>query len=407
MNILQINTTDTRGGAAKVVYNLKKELEKLGYQTNMMVGRKYSSDSNVHILNDLQSFSGKVRRKLAYWLANDIDVFSSDHILKAKEFKAADIVHCHNLHSNYFNLNTLQKIAKLKPVVWTFHDMWPITAHCAHAFHGKEQNGFFQCPNLEIYPPIAWHNEKYLEAKKAKIYNNSDFHIVAPSHWLREKINQSLLRGKPISVIYNGINTRIFQPHDKTGVRKKLALPADKKIILSVIKQGQSNPWKGADYVAKVIEQFEDKKEILFICFGGNANSNGGNIINIPYTKDQAELAEYYSAADLLLYPSIADNCPLVVLEAMACGLPIVAFKTGGIPELVQHKKTGYIAKYKNTADLIAGVSYLMNLPLTEMSQMRSTAVRRAKDCFSVEKMVNEYLVLYHSLLAQQAVKSG
>ena len=199
MNILQINTIDKKGGAAKVASSLKQELGKRGHTTSVFVGRKYSDENNIKLLNDAHSVSGKIRRKLAYWLANDIDIFSSDHILKTPEFKNADIVHCHNLHSNYFNLVTLEKMATIKPVVWTFHDMWPITAHCAHSFDGKlKKSGFFSCPSLDIYPPIAWHNEKYLENKKAKIYSNSNFHIVTPSKWLAEKIGQSILKDKPI-----------------------------------------------------------------------------------------------------------------------------------------------------------------------------------------------------------------
>src|SRR3989338_4442165 len=170
MRILQINTIDKRGGAAKVSYSLKKELEKRGHETSMFVGRKYSDEKNIKLLNDVSSFSNKVRRKLSYWLANDIDVFFSDHILKTEEFKKADIVHCHNLHSNYFNLRTLEKISRIKPAIWTFHDMWPITAHCAHSFDGNlKKNGFFACPSLDIPPAIAWHNEKYLEKRKNKI----------------------------------------------------------------------------------------------------------------------------------------------------------------------------------------------------------------------------------------------
>src|SRR3989344_543896 len=182
MNILQINTVDKKGGAAKVAYSLKQELEKRGHTTSMCVGRKYSDENNIKLLNDVRSVSDKVRRKLAYWLANDIDVFFSDHILKTEEFKKADIVHCHNLHSNYFNLRTLEKISHIKPVIWTFHDMWPITANCAHSFNGElKKNGFFTCPSLDIYPPIAWPNEKYLEKRKNNIYTKSNFHIITPS----------------------------------------------------------------------------------------------------------------------------------------------------------------------------------------------------------------------------------
>ena len=104
MNILQINTTDTRGGAAKVAYLINKELEKRGHTTSIFVSRKYSDDKNVYLLNDIRSFMGRVRRKLAYYMANDIDIFSSDHILKTEQFKNADVIHCHNLHSNYFKI---------------------------------------------------------------------------------------------------------------------------------------------------------------------------------------------------------------------------------------------------------------------------------------------------------------
>src|SRR3989344_5492413 len=109
MRILQINTIDKKGGAAKVAYSLKENLDKKGHEVFMSVGRKYSDNKTVTILNDVRSLSGRVRKKLAYWLANDIDVFSSDHLLETDEFKKADIIHCHNLHSNYFNLGSLEK----------------------------------------------------------------------------------------------------------------------------------------------------------------------------------------------------------------------------------------------------------------------------------------------------------
>ncbi len=400
MNVLLINTTDNRGGAAKIAYSLKNELEKKGHTTSMLVGRKYSDDKNVGLLNDLLSFSGKVRRKLAYWLADDIDVFSSDHILDTEQFKKADIIHCHNLHSNYFNLGTLAKISQVKPVVWTFHDMWPVTSHCGHSFDGElQKNGFFACPSLDIYPPIAWHNEKYLERKKRGIYNNSRFNIVTVSQWLEQKIRQSLLADKAISTIYNGIDTSIFKSYSKMDSRKELNLPIDKKIILSVIKRGQLNPWKGADYVAKMIQKFQYKTDIIFICLGGDMGDNTANVINIPYTKDQTELAKYYSAADILLYPSIADTFGLVAAEAQACGLPVAAFETGAIPEIVEHKKTGYIAEYKNTDDLMAGLNYVLDMSREEKEKMDQASEARVLENFTQGKMVDKYLNLYKQIL--------
>lgn len=400
MRVLQINTIDKKGGAAKVAYSLKKELEKRGHQSPMLVGRKYSKDNDVNILNDVRSFSGKVRRKLAYWLANDMDVFSSDHILKTEEFKKADIIHCHNLHGNYFNLGTLEKMSRLKPIVWTFHDMWPITSHCAHAFDGKMQsNGFFACPSLDIPPAIAWHNEKYLENKKSKIYKSSRFNVVTPSKWLAKKVRESTLKNKPLSVIHNGIDTSTFRPYNKQESRQSLDLPLDKRIVLIVAKGGASNPWKGGNYALEVIQAFKGHSGAFFVDLGGNQGQNSPDLRTVGYIADSDTLARYYSAADMLLYPSVADNCPLVVLEAMACGLPVVSFDTGGIPELVEHKTNGYIAEYRNTKDLETGMNYLLNLPPQEIEKMKQYSVDKINSGFSIEKMTDQYLEIYQNLI--------
>ncbi len=404
MRVLQINTADTRGGAAKVAYSIKQGLEKKGHTVSMFVGQKYSSDPNIHLLNNKKSFLGRVRTKLAYWLANDIDVFSSDHIFKTEEFKKADIVHCHNLHSNYFNLGTLEKMSSLKPVIWTLHDMWPITAHCAHSFAGKiKDTGFFACPSLDIYPPIAWHNEKYLEKTKARIYKNSNFHIATPSKWLADKVKQSVLKDKPLSVIYNGIDTNVFKPlrSDLYKLRSDLGLPQNKKIILIVAKRGQSNPWKGGNYAQKIIETFRDHSQTFFVNLGGDINQTSNKVKTVSYINDSEMLAKYYSAADILLYPSIADNCPLVVLEAMACGLPIVSFRTGGIPELVEHKVNGYIADYKNADDLKTGIEYLLNLPPQEIEKMRQHSINKIKSSFTLDLMTDKYIQSYELVLSK------
>ena len=399
MNILQINTADIRGGAAKVAHYLQNELIKREHKSFMLVSRKYSSDENVKLIRPDYGWRKRILKKLTFYLADDLDFSPSGHILKMPEFKNADIVHCHNLHTNYFNLNTLEKISQIKPIVWTFHDMWPLTAHCAHSFDGTlKNNGFFTCPSLDIYPPIAWHNEKYLEGKKTKIYKNSNFHIVTPSKWLADKVDQSILKDKPLSVIYNGIDTSTFKPHDKRECRKSLDLPPDKQIILTIAKRGQSNPWKGGNYAQEVFKAFMGDPRAFFVDLGGDTNDNNKEIRTVSYISDPAILAKYYSAADILLYPSIADNCPLVILEAMACGLPVVSFNTGGIPELVEHKISGYIAEYKNANDLRVGIEYLLNLSSQGIEKMRQYSVNKMVSDFTIEKMTEKYLELYRSL---------
>ena len=401
LNILQINTADTRGGAGKVAYLLKNELVKMGHQSMLLVSRKYSHDNDVKLMRPDSNLRRRILKKLTYYLADDLDFFPSEHVFKTPEFKNADIIHCHNLHSNYFNLSTLEKISKIKPIVWTFHDMWPITAHCAHAFNGAlKEGGFFTCPSLDIYPPIAWHNEKYLENKKAKIYANSNFHIVTPSKWLADKVGQSILKDKPISVIYNGVDTNIFKPlrSDLHKLRSDLGLPQDKRIILIVAKKGQSNPWKGGNYAQEVIKTLKNRPDAFFVDLGGDTNKTAKNVKTVSFIASQETLAKYYSSADILLYPSIADNCPLVVLEAMACGLPVVSFNTGGIPELIEHKTNGYIAEYKNQNDIEAGIKYILDIPLQESEKMRPYSINKIKNGFTLEKMAEKYLNLYLSI---------
>lgn len=415
LNILQINTADNQGGAAKIAYGIKSGLEKRGHTTSMFVRHKYSNDANIfyvqkpsRLLAKLsplfkRNLEGTIRRKLPYYLANDLELFpSSNKILETKQFKSADIVHCHNLHSGYFNLKTLQKIAKEKPVVWTFHDMWPITAHGAHSFDGQVKNGFFECPSLDVYPPIAWHNENYLMRKKRKIYQNSPFHIVAQSLWTKGKIEESLLKDKPTSLIYNGVDTNIFKPYLKNEARIKLSLPLTKKIILFLNKGGEKNAWKGGQYVQKIIDLYGQHPDFLFIYVGGEKKIES-NIIKSGYVEDENLLAQYYSAADIFLYPSLAESFGLVVAEAQACGLLTVAFQTGGIPEIVDHKKTGYIAEYKNAEDLVRGVEYILALPPAEAAEMKNNAIKKVNNNFSLDTMVDNYINLYQKILGNSA----
>jgi glycosyltransferase involved in cell wall biosynthesis len=138
---------------------------------------------------------------------------------------------------------------------------------------------------------------------------------------------------------------------------------------------------------------------VWFVDLGGDNAGISGNIQTVPYVADEKVLAKYYSAADVLLYPTLADNCPLVVLEAQACGLPVVSFNTGGVPELVEHQKTGYIAEYENTQDLISGLRWVISRPPGEIYSIRAIARTRVVSNFTSDHMADQYLDLYRSLV--------
>lgn len=397
MNILQISTYDNVGGAARIAWELKTHIKQFKHHQSMFVGKKFSNDKTVHKIpqNPLNSYLAKL-------FATDIDFYNSDYILGTKEYKNANIIHCHNLHGYYFRLNTLSKIFPSKPIVWTLHDMWAITPHCAHSFSQKPVDGFYQCANKGIYPAIAWHNEKYLMNEKNKIYHQTKLNIVVPSLWLKEKVLNSVMKTKNITVIHNGIDNHIFKQYNQHFSRIRLNLPLNKKIIMFISDGGQHNLWKGWQYAKAVADYYTDDNNVMFLCIGGfpqDSITKDLNILYIPYVIDQRILAQYYSASNIFLFTSIAENFPLVTLEAMSCGIPVVSFDVGGVKEAVIHKNNGYIAKYQDVEDLICGVNYILGLSKKKVQNMSNSSTARINRYFTSRIMCKKYIKLYLSLV--------
>ena len=399
MNILQIGSSDRIGGAASISWLLKKELEKRGYKMTMFVDSKNSDDVDVFIIPKM------INKYFQMLLSNDLDFSRTDWIINTKEFKEADIIHLHNIHTWFFNLKTLEKMSKLKPIVWTLHDMWAITPHCAHSYDCDLKDGFYQCKSLNSYPRITWPNSKYLSWRKKNIYKNSKFNLVVPSLWLKEKVEQSILKDREINLIYNGIDQNIFKIYDKNEARVELDLPLDKKIILFLSDGGKRNEFKGWNFIEETIEKYKNNKDLLFLCIGGKETKKDDKYSNLFYISkisNKEILAKYFSSSDIFLYPSLADTFALVVAEAMACGIPVVTFETGGIPEIVKHLENGYVAKYKDEIDLIKGVDYILNLDENTLNNIKNQSRLRIVENFTVDKMVLEYDELYKKILNQK-----
>jgi glycosyltransferase involved in cell wall biosynthesis len=276
--------------------------------------------------------------------------------------------------------------------------MWSITPFCAHSYDGILKDGFYQCSSLRSYPPILWHNEKYLMKRKREVYNKSSFDLVVPSKWLKGKVKKSVLKDKDCYLIYNGIDQNIFKTDLNFNYKEELGLDQNKKIILFLSEGGKNNPAKGWSYVESVIKNFKDRNDLLFICIGGyetGYDKKYKNLLYIPRINNKRKLAFYFSASDIFLYPTLAETFGLVVAEAMSCGVPVVTFKTGGVPELIRHLKNGYVAKYKDLNDLINGVNYILNLDKDKILEIKKKSIKDVINYFTVDKMVNQYIDLY------------
>jgi len=410
-NIVVIGTTDCQGGAAKVGWDLGQELTSRDYRVHYLVGYKKSNKdfvselkkpSVLKYLDDHTHYNvtATVRHGRSYLLANNIDFGASSEILNHPWFKNADLVHCHNLHGNFFKLDTLIKISQAKPVVWTLHDMWSVTGKCAYTTNPQKwSDGYHSCGNLMSYPPMLWDNTNYLWHRKQNIYQQlSNTTIVTPSRWLEKIVASSMLKHLPHSTIYNGINTSLFKPQS-SDIRTQLGIPANAKLILFIAQGGMSDPRKGYKYIEQIRNHYRSDQNVYFLALGDGATmARHDNIISLPFVSDPQEISKYYACADLLLFPSLAENCPLVVLEAMATGLPVVAFNVGGVSELISHKQNGYVAKYQSYDELLSGIKWVFNLNNDSLNKLHLRNRHDVTTKYSLSTMTDQYLKLYSSL---------
>jgi len=405
LKIAQINTVDKKGGAARVAWMLKEGLKDRGLQTKMFVGGRSSEDSDVQtIINPVIDAGDDYKNKgFLYY-----DINSTFLLSRNNDFISSDIFHFHNLHGNYFNPFALPELTKIRPSVWTLHDMQSMTGHCAYAFDcNKWQNGCGECPYLEAYPSITKDRTAEMWRDKKLIYQESDFELIVPSRWLKDIVEKSMLKDKNVHLIYNGIDERIYRPYDKYAARKKLHIPDNSIVLGFVSHKGLMSRRKGGDFILEAYRYFISKyPNVYFVCIGGKSSgAPTERFLQIPYVSDENLLAETYCAADVFMFPTLADNCPLVVLELMACGVPVVSFNVGGVPELIENGKTGFVAGYKNGPEFVQMTERLV-LDRARQKEFSHAGLERLQKMFTLERMIDEHVCLYEKLAENAEKKS-
>ena len=400
-SIVYINTSNTQGGAARIAHDLHVHQNLLKQQSQMLVSNKQGTEAAIYELKQDASKKQQLLFEAQKWLQwQDFFHLASIELHKHPLIQKSSIVHLHNLHSwnGYFSPFALPKLSSCKQIIWTLHDMHAVTGHCAYSFKcEKWKIGCGNCPQLETYPKLTKDTTAFIWKTKKNIYKKCDMHIVVPSKWLQDIVSKSILKHLPCTLIYNGIDTTIFKQSTKQEIRKKYLIPDHTFVVLFSADNGFKNPYKGGEYVKKIIKLYTNANNLLFINIGGGQELiKNKNSWTLPHKNNKYELAEWYSCSDMYLYPSLADNCPLGVLEAMSCGLPIVTFNTGGIPELVLHKETGYIAKHKDFNDLCAGFEYIYRNPNIRES-MSQLSIARVHEHFTQEIMIKKYVDLYNT----------
>jgi glycosyltransferase involved in cell wall biosynthesis len=406
MKIVQISFSDfgLAGGTSIALYRLHQGLKKIGVCSKILCHAKTlaSADSaRIPYSRVLEKLLHAVISRLGL---NDIHAIRTFWLPQHKDYQEADIVNLHSIHSGYFNYLALPYLTRTKPTVWVLHDVWPFTGHCAASYDcDRWKTGCGKCPHPDTWPAVRRDGTVWEWKLKKWAYERSHLSIIVPSRWMEGFVRQGLLSHFPVYFIPHGVDLETYQPWPVGEVRKKLGIPQEKKVILiSSVHLTQKR--KGGDLLVKTLQLLPAslKKDVVLLTMGrdGEAISKAAqmNSVHLGYIENEKQKAMAYAASDIFLFPTRWDNCPLGVLESMACGTPIITTNIGGVPELVREGLNGMVIPPESPEALAGAViKVLEDDPLR--LYMREQRRRIAVEEYSLDLQIARYVDLYKNIL--------
>lgn len=422
MKILLLSTNDIKPGAARAAYRLNKSLQSLGIDSQMLVQLKQSDDPTVIGARGGSGINKAITElrltfdylPLKFYSCRESDGYSVQWLPDNVTSKVAqlnpDLICLQWIYGGYLQIETLAKFNK--PLVWTLRDMWPFTGGCRYDRDcARYTSSCGACPQL--HSSKDWDLSRWVWQRKAKAWKNLNLNIVALSSWLGKcASSSSLFQDRRVEVIPNGIDTKKYKPLDRQIARKLLNLPQDKYLVLFGAVNATSHKRKGFHLLLPALQDlsqsnWQDKLELVI--FGASKPKNpidfGFNTHYLGTLSDDLSLALVYSAADVLVAPSIQENLANTVLEAIACGVPCVAFNIGGMPDMIEHQQNGYLAQPYQIADLAQGIAWVLENE-QRYQKLSHRAREKVEQEFTMEIQGHRYLSLFNEILAGVEVKS-
>lgn len=409
MDVLHINHSDIGGGAGIAGYRLHQGLMLKGVTSRLLVDVVKNKNSQVNAIprnRKLEKTTTFISSSLGVSYVNIASTFRITH---HPFYKSADILQFHNLHSGYFNYLAIPALTKDKPAVFTLHDMWGMTGHCSYSYEcDRWKTGCGRCPHLDVYPPIAVDGTHLEWQLKKWAYGHSNLKaLVTASRWLMDLLQQSILSHIPIHHIPYGLDLDVFEPLDRNACRQLLGIPIDKKVLIFGVPS-LSDPRKGGDLVVKALQGLPAslKKDTVLLVMGDGSGqlveSVDIPVVSLGFISGDRLRAIAYSAADLTLFPTRADNLPLTLQESIACGVPVVSFKVGGVPEVVRPGQTGYLSPPGNVEDFRNGI-----IQLLQDYELRSQMARICREVacqeYALKQQAQHYINLYEQILQNKS----
>jgi glycosyltransferase involved in cell wall biosynthesis len=410
LSVLHFSTADLEGGSARSAYRIHSGLRRRGHRSRMFVRYRTSRDPDVDVVAPghwakADRYVDALTRRLALQYL----YFPSGHRLKRHAWtREADILQLYNTHGSYLSHSILPALAIGRPVVWRLSDLWPLTGHCAYPGDcGRWQTGCGSCPDLGTYPPLPFDTTAMLWRIKQAAYRQlPSLTVVAPSSWSEEAARHSpLFAGFETVRIPNGLDLTRFQPGNRQEARASLGIPPETICILFSAHVAIDNPRKGTQLLEQALKLLKSRHDICLLVAGQGAEKwrehTALPVIPLGFVTDDSTIRTANLAADLTVVPSTVENLPNTLLEALACGLPVVAFNAGGIADAVVDDVTGLLVAPNDPAALAAAIDRLANDPAKRQA-MRHEARLLAERDFSETSEIDRIENLYQRLLAQR-----
>lgn len=413
MKVLHLSTHDTSGGAARATYRLHKGLQNIGLQSQMLVQEKHSSDKTV-IAPKMRLFQGIAKTKLTFevlplkfYTQKPKTTFYTqwlpDRVVSQIAKINPDVINLHWVSAAFMQIETFAKLKR--PLVWTLHDMWGFTGGChvtGECTRYKDSCG--ACPQLSSNNDNDL--SRWVWQRKVKAWKKLDWTLISPSTWLASTAkSSSLFRDSRIEVIPHGLDTSSFRPVNQRIARELLNLPQDKKLIVFGAIEATSDKNKGFHLLLPALHKLSRSgysNDWEVVIFGASRPDNppdlGFKTHYLGHLYDDISLVSVYSAADVMLVPSLQESFGQTASESLACGTPVVAFNSTGLKDIVDHQENGYLAKPYEVEDFAKGIYWILE-DKGRLEKLGFYAREKVEREFTLELQARRYYSLFQEII--------